>query len=170
MKKNIAMLVICALLFGCALMGWQKFESKEGGFVVTMPGKPTIKTVKLPTDFGLTYLNVFMLSTKEGFAYFVSFIDYPGNLFENKTIDTALDEARDGIISNTQAQLLKEKMISIKGNPGREIEFQATNGATFGRVRLFVVKQRLYHIMVTTSKDKKSSYHINKFLDSFNLL
>ncbi|MFC1708464.1 hypothetical protein ACFL2J_00190 [Candidatus Omnitrophota bacterium] len=173
MKKNIfyiALVVSCVFILGCAIGGWKRFESKEGGFSVDFPGEPIVNTVKLPTDFGLIPLYVFVLNAQNEFIYSISFVDYPGNLFAQKTAEGALDAARDGVIANVQGQLLSESPISFKGYLGRVVEFSATEGKSYAKARFFLVNQRLYHIMVTTATERKSSYDIRRFLDSFKLI
>ncbi|MDD5005223.1 MAG: hypothetical protein PHS93_01805 [Candidatus Omnitrophica bacterium] len=175
MKKTIfsgTLFLALILVLGCSVLGgWKKYISNEGGFAVSMPGAPTSQKIILPTDFGQTYLYVFLLNRKDdNCAYSVSYVDYPAELFQKKSTDRILEDARLGAIRNIQGKLVSESPISLKGNPGKEFIIESGNGEIVVKARVFLVKQRFYELMVTTSKQKSTSFDIKKFLDSFRLL
>jgi hypothetical protein len=167
---NIALLISCVLIVGCA-MGWKKFVSLEGKFTISMPaGKPESYKIIVDTEFGPTYLILFMLDNKDGFIYSVSFIDHYPEFFQRKSRESILDDTRNGAISNVQGKLLSELPTSIKDFPGRYFTFESSNGKMIFKAKIFLVDRRLYDIMVGAPKEKQSSYNLKRFLDSFHLV
>ena len=111
-----------------------------------------------------------MLNEKNGFNYSISYVDYPNELFEKKTINQVLDNARYGSVTNVGGRLLKEIQVSIKNYPGREITIGVADGKAIVQVRLFLVNHRLYQLTAGASKKESLSNNIKKFLDSFDIL
>jgi hypothetical protein len=152
--------------------GWQKFVSYEGEFVIQMPGKPDSNRVIVPTDFGQAYLNVFMLEAKDGLVYSVSYIDYSYEVFQKKSNEQILADARNGTFLNIHGKLLNESAISINKYPGKEFLVQSADAKSLIKSRLLLVKSRLYQLSVGGLKDKISlhGFNIKKFFDSFNII
>jgi hypothetical protein len=171
-KKIIGIVSMVSIVFlvGCSLFAWRTFTSPEGKFSISMPGQPTVTSIIIDTAFGPTYLNAYMLDSKDGFYYAASFMDHYPQLFEVKSVERILDDSRDGAVANVQGKLLGESAISIKKHPGREIVFESADGKSIVKARLYIVGERFYQIMATTSKEKQSSYNLTRFLKSFRLL
>jgi hypothetical protein len=168
--KLLVLFVVIAVISGCDILGWQKYASIEGGFSVYMPAKPTGHKIILDTAYGQNYLNLFVVNRKDDdLVYSVSFINCPDALLQAKTADKILDDARDGAVKNIQGNLLKETKVSIDNYPGRDLTIESTVGDAVVRARIYLSKQRLYQIMVTTSEKMSKSYNIDKFFNSFKL-
>jgi hypothetical protein len=175
MRKNIGrFFILCAivlLISGCDILGWRAYTSAEGGFSVRLPAEPKGQKIILDTGVGRTYLNIYILNRKDdNFVYSIGYVDYPASLFQLKNADKILDDGRDGAVKNIKGKLISESKISINKNPGREVTIEATAGDAVLRAKFFLVGQRMYQLMVTTSKKKSKSYQILKFLDSFELI
>ncbi len=169
---NIVLFLVIFFIFGCGLIGgkWSKYTSIEGAFSVLLPGEPKPYKVILNTDFGQTYLYVYMLDNKDGFVYSVSYVDYPFGVFQEKSISRILDDARDGAVRNVRGRLLSESSASIKEYPGREVMVESATGGAIVKARFFLVNHRLYQLSVTASKERSSSNNFRRFLDSFKLI
>lgn len=175
MKTRIfKLLVLCTvvvLITGCDILGWKKYESKEGSFSVRLPAEPKAQKIVLDTEVGRTYLNMYVLNRKDdNFIYSVGYIDYPVTLLQLKNADKILDDGVDGAVRNIQGILISDSKISIKNYPGREVAMEAAGGKVVVKARFFLVGQRMYQLMVTTDKKGADSYHIRKFLNSFELI
>ena len=172
--KIFIVLFFAAILLtaGCSIGGrWEKYSSADGRFSVHMPGEPIGNKVIIDTDFGRTYLYIYMLNKKDDdFAYSVSYFDYPLGVLQEKTIDRALDDARDGAVANIGGVLVNESKISMGKYPGREITVDVANGVAFVKIKLFLANKRLYQATVTTSKEKSTSNNLRRFLKSFEIL
>jgi len=175
MKKNIGRLfILCAIVLvisGCDISGWKQYVSPEGGFSVKMPAEPKAQKIILDTEVGRTYLNIYILNRKDDeFVYSIGYVDYPASLFQLKKADKILDDGRDGAVRNIKGKLISESKIAIDKNPGREVTIESTIGDAVLKAKFFLVGQRMYQLMVTTSKKMSNSYQIKKFLDSFELI
>lgn len=169
--KLLTVFTIIILISGCDVLGWKKYASEEGNFSVQLPAEPKGQRIILNTDFGRNYLNMYVLNRKDdNFVYSVAFVDYPPELFQSKSADKILEDAKNGAVNNIQGILVKESKISIGKNPGRDITIETTAGNAVVRARFYLVGQRVYQLMVTTDKKWAKSYNINKFLDSLELI
>lgn len=163
------MLVIAALAGGCGKK--DVFASKEGGFSVETSSAPKQKKETVPTQNGP--VDVYTLTFEmqnPAVAYWVVYIDYPEAAVRQRGVEQLLKEARDGSVDNVRGRLLKERGIVAEGYPGKEIEYEGEDPAEdLYRSRMYLVKQRLYILLVTVPRNGPSE-HAEKFLNSFKLL
>ena len=133
-----------------------------------MPGVPKAETATVNSAAGPLELRVSSLS-HERITYAASYVDYPSSVMQGADPNKMLDAVRNTGVSNMQGKLLSELIISIDGNPGRELKIEAVDGKTTVRMRICLVKNRLYQLMTATVKQNSLSSNIIKFLDSFKL-
>jgi Leucine-rich repeat (LRR) protein len=142
---------------------WTDFTSAEGGFSATFPGTPKQSTSK---DAVGTPTHSFIVETNFGKeAYGVVFADIgpvPQLLASEKFLETAASAA--GTVKS-------KRPITLDGHPGLEVELEAshTGSTMLIRNRMYIVKERLFQVMVTRTKDRGDSADYKKFLDSFKL-
>jgi hypothetical protein len=165
----LPLVVLIAFLTSCQQVTWKEFSSHEGAFSTLMPGTPTEKTQKVNTQAGTIDIHGFTLEQKS-FTYMVSYNEYPDAIVQAASADKILDAARDGGVSNVQGKLLSELIISLDKYPGREIRIEAADGKHTVKTRIYLVKNRLYQVLVVTPKEGSFSNDVTKFLDSFKLL
>jgi hypothetical protein len=145
---------------------FQEFTSAQGNFRVEMPGTPTQETA-LAAGISFT---IFHLEEREG-AYGVAYADVPmvGGL-SPELVKRALDSARNAMVANVKGKFLGESSIKLDGAyPGREIraELPIKDGMMIGR--LYVVKHRLYMVLVTGLSHWVQSANAKRFLDSLEV-
>jgi len=174
MKKLVVLMVAVFFSFFILVAGapaatWKEFFSNEGSFSILMPGVPTEQTKRLNTKAGAIDMHLFILEQKN-VAYFVSHIDYQEELLQQRNDDEILDGARNGAVKNVQGKLLSEVPISLDNYPGREIRIETSDGKHTIQTRIYLVKNRLYQVMIVTPKENSFSKDVTKFLDSFKLL
>jgi TonB family protein len=153
---------------------WKEFSSAEGRFSVLLPGTPTEKVEFHDSPVGKLEVHIFTLRT---FAeYLVMYVEYPPNIEEEGNVRAFLDRIRDGSLEGVNGTLLEEKDISFEGHPGRFMRAQIVDDHVI-RVRIFVVKNRLYQVgVIMRDKDapqgilKFNEETATKFLDSFKLV
>ena len=169
--NNILLFLAIFFVFGCGLIGggWGRYTSIEGGFSVLLPAEPKPQKIILDSDFGQTYLYMYMLDNKDGFVYSASYVDYPLGVFQEKSVAQILDDARDGAVRNVRGKLLSESSISIKKHPGREIMVESATGKAIVKAKIFLINHRLYNLNATASKEMSSSNNFRRFLDSFEI-
>ena len=144
---------------------WREFRSAKGSFVVQLPGDPKIET-NPPDPTGRTESR-FLVDLGDT-AYIVAFDDYaPGHL-TNANPTSVLDTAQDALLKALKGTLRQRRPTAISGFPGREILFDTPDHNT-GKVRVFVVKNRLYQVWYLGPTGQETRPEVDRFLNSFQL-
>jgi hypothetical protein len=172
MKKPIValMLVVLLMFAGCEVTTWKEFESKEGGFSVQMPGPPAEKRQTFNTQVGSVDARFFTVEADRGSSVFmVVYGDYPEALMATEDRNILLDAARDGAVGNIQGTLLSERAISIGDHPGRELQVQSSDGKLALQIRIYLVRNRQYQVVMVSPKSTPSTADRDRFFNSFKL-
>lgn len=106
---------------------WLKYESAAGRYSVLVPAQPTLTTQDSATASGEKVTQYVALSSEANSVYLTAYFDHiPGATF-------SMDKARDGMVQAVDGTLLRDTVISLDGNPGREIKILAKgkDGAEF---------------------------------------
>lgn len=146
-----------------------KFQSKEGKFAIQFPGKPTESKQKQKTVVGDVDVYLFAIVQKDR-AFLATYADYPRGTIAKQGLQDSLDKARDGNIKGVKGKLVSEKKITLKKkDDGREalIALPDKNGAY--RVRIYLVGDRLYQVLVAGPDDFAKGKDATAFLDSFEV-
>ncbi len=173
--KTLLLLLVAVVLSACKSgpVEWQTFSSSAGGFSVSIPGTFQESTQSVSTQLGAIDLHIFMLGQANS-AYMLSYADYPENFVKQSDVNTMLDGARDGALKNVNATLGGTKAISLDGSPGREFtasvpDSKSVPGGGSVQARIYLVKSRLYQLLVLTAKGNETEVDADKFLASFKL-
>jgi serine/threonine protein kinase len=145
---------------------WQEFSSQEGRFSVMMPGKPQPEA--MDTGSGITGGKIFTVDTG-GIFYGVAYSDYESNIVSGQTTDQLLNGAKEGVLYNTEGDLLSDNEIWIDSYPGKELRVQAPDNMLL-RQRLYLVENRLYQVIIVTDNETAYAADIDKFVQSFKLI
>jgi hypothetical protein len=146
---------------------WKEFASKEGRFKVLMPGTPKQDQAETESDFGKGVLH--MNTAQAGKTlYGANYCDFPAEI-KKAPLKQVFDSSRDGAVANLEGELAGEKDIKLGEYPGREIQIDVAGGKRLFRVRVYLVDQRLYQVVVFGTKEAATSKEADKFLDSFKL-
>jgi hypothetical protein len=144
---------------------WKEFNSEDCRCSAAFPGTPQPKTQGMQTKVGTLEAKMFMLEMPNAF-YAMAFVDYPKEAMGKQSPDQLLESARDGAVGNVKGKLASETKISMNGYPGRELRIEAPGDLALV-ARLYLVKERLYQILVVMPKAKEGTADAKKFLDSF---
>jgi hypothetical protein len=144
---------------------WSEFRSAKGAFVVLLPGQPKVDVNPPdPTGRGETRYVIDLGDT----AYIVAFDDYaPGHLTNANPI-SVLDTAQDALLKALNGKLRQQRPTTISGFPGREVLFDTPDHNT-GKVRVYVVKNRLYQVWYLGPTGRETRPEVDRFLNSFQL-
>ncbi len=151
---------------------WKDFRSKDGGYKIKMLGDPKETTQKLPTDGGEIEMKMITMLGPKNENYVVSYspvvqTDPP------RTPQVLYEAAAESAAENLKGKILLRKPISYKGKPGSEalISLPATLPYEDGvfKVRMFIVKDRLYQVAYVGPKARLESKEIIEYFDSFEL-
>lgn len=144
-----------------------EYAPEGAGFKVVFKAKPKEQE---QTHLGIT-IKMATLTEKDG-AYIIGYSDVP-LIGANETAEqtqTRLDGARDGALGNVNAKLSKEdKIILAKKHPGREIWADLPDKKGMLKMRMFIVKDRLYQIMAVGTKEFIEAEETDNFLKSLEL-
>ncbi len=168
---------VCALLMGAiALTGCSKgesapFSSETGQFTINAPETFQETQQSVETPIGTIDIHTFTAEKRKS-AYVVAYSDYPPQVVTLSDPQLLLDSSRDGALRNLKGNLVKEEKIELNGNPGRSLIINATTEtgepATIN-ARLYLVKNRLYQVLVVIPEKNADLSKTQAFLDSFTL-
>jgi hypothetical protein len=147
---------------------WKEFRSPDGGFVVLMPGEPTLDRKAMPTDFGPIDMHMYTVTTENLYCS-VAFYDVPKGL--NKPVDALLEDTCNGFVKGANlSEKAERRAITLGAYPGREIIGESPDGSFLLMARYYLVDKRIYLVMVGTAIAEASSPEIGQYLDSFKLV
>lgn len=140
----------------------QSYTSEDGRYSVIFLAEPSAADKKVASVGG----NLTIQTTRTeygGVVYSVTYTDYP-EAFAAASADKVLDGVRDGMKGN-DGSVKKDEKVTLDGVGGREFRIEAGKNAI--RCRTFLVKQRLYQVMVTGATKGIDGEEATQFLDSF---
>ncbi len=148
---------------------WKTITSKDGGFKIGMPGKPTESKRKVLTATGHLDVTLVVAEGRNGAAFAISYCDYAEADVKKGDLEKRLDHARDGAVSSSGGKLQSERIADLRDGDnlqrGRDLIIEK-NGGIIARMRIFLVGRRLYQVMVLGTAPTKEA---GIFLDSFEL-
>ena len=163
MRSPIAAIVILGLA-GTVSAQDKKYESKEGKYSVTFPGKPTSMTQKA----GEIELNITIVE-KGGGGMAVIYSDLPGAAVKDAKPKDILEKGEKGLIDNFKAKVTKSKDIEFGKQkfPAREITGEKDSLQL--RITIILVENRLYQVFVVGPKDLVEGKDTEDFFKSFEV-
>ena len=150
---------------------WRDVRIPDADFAVTMPGQPHI--VSSSTDpSGTTFRQYVLERTPVTFS--VSFLVFPQGTVARASADKVIDVARDTLIREYGAKIRSEKSLALAGGTAREatLDLPETAGQAGGvaKLRVYVLGDRQYTLLVLTSPGFEEGPGIARFLDSFRIV
>jgi hypothetical protein len=157
---------------------WFQLTSIAYKYKIEFPEKPEETPNVLETKIGKLKMNMFVYDaskskTDENLVYLVNFTEYPDSLINSDMKDKMpafFRNSIDGAVTNVHGKLLSEKDIEKRGFPGREIRVDFKDGLAVIKMRIYLVKNKMYLIEVITETKKDFNKSIDRFMDSFDLL
>ena len=167
----LAALVIAAAVPAAAAppaAQWKEFRSPDGGFVVLLPGEPSLDRKSMQTDFGAIDMHMYTVASDNMYCS-VAFYDVPTGI--GKTNDVLLEDTCNGFVKGANlTEKAERRAISLGAHPGREIIGESPDGAFLLMARYYLVGKRIYLVMVGTAIAEASSPDVGRYLDSFRLV
>ncbi|MFP4414548.1 hypothetical protein [Coleofasciculus sp.] len=140
--------------------GWIRVVSTQGEFAVSLPKKPTDVTAvpaNQATDLDLEAYRVNQAPQRFVIAY-----------SEETTLadpEAKLRQVRDQILAETDAQLRRDRRISLDGYPGRSFQLRTPNQLM--TYKLYWVDDRLYVLRASQQQPEETYYQAAQFFNSF---
>src|SRR5262245_15481937 len=150
---------------------WQEFKHEAGNFAVMMPGKPLEVSQTIEGAIGKVPTKSFVAQSGQ-ITLIAMYADYSIAFDTPEAVKATLDASRDIMLSKGRGKLISEKEHVFKKYPGREL----TAGVDVGmmRLRMYLIQQRLYMLMVLSEGVNElkqlESKQADRFLDSFRLI
>lgn len=144
---------------------WHEFSPPNGGFSILLPGEAKAEiTPPKPNGRAESRYVVDQGDT----AYVVAVDDYPPGHLTHANPRTLLDAAQNAVLKGLKGKLRDQRPVTISGYPGREILFDTPDHST-GKVRVFVVRNRLYQTWYLGPTGQETRPEVDRFLNSFRL-
>lgn len=150
---------------------WQKFDSQAGKFRVLMPKAPEVRKQSFPMQGTKLTIQMHTFTALDDqrshqAAYSVAYADFPFIPTTAEAAEVLLDASQSQILLNNT--LLARSSLQLKGNPGRELKLKDPKGL-LTRARMFLVKERIYMVMVFSHSEQGLASNSDRFLNSFEL-
>jgi hypothetical protein len=151
-----------------------RYFSSDGAYAFRFPGQPKLVEQKHRIANVLVDIHLAAYTTPGGTAYIVAYFDVPQAAFDKASTDILLDSAVQGAVALGGWTVTSKKAIKLGEHPGRDVTGDVTaRGAPelgYGRMRLYLVENRLYQIVLLGSQSKVSADDFEACLDSFEIL
>lgn len=158
---------LALMLLSCRRGEWREFSSVDGRYRVSTPAEPIERRTTNESPFGSIEIRTATVESGESILT-VSWIDYPESVLRRARADDFLDGARTGVMASSQSTLLWEEPWQVDGNPGRQLELESPDRELVNRMRLLVVRNRVYSISAVTPR-RASPADAVRFVESFTL-
>ena len=146
----------------------QPISNSTYSFSVLLPSEPKKVVNHMNTNAGVIDMVSYQIGACDIF-YAVAICDYPKEVIANSEPSTMLDSARNGAVSHMYGHLESEEIIEQNGFPGREFRIEAKGGIVV-RARIYLVKSRLYQVMVSTTSEHIFDAQVSQCINSFKFL
>jgi hypothetical protein len=139
--------------------------AESGGFKVVMPNAPKEKVGTADSPNGPVEMHFFeAFNDKKTAGFTVGYSDY-----KTAGVDSEImyQTVMDAEVKGTGGSLLAERKPVVGKFPGREFRYAV--GSVERIVRVVLVRQRLFQIIVSYKKGRPPAGEIKAFFDSFKL-
>jgi hypothetical protein len=177
LKSLAAVLSLLFISFGFTTASqWQMYE--VGDFKAKFPSKPTYETQVVNSAVGNLTMHIHTYQDTTGklddnIVYGIITTEYPDSIIDSNNPELLANMYRsaiDGAVANVNGKLLSETSITLAGkHGGKEVKVDYGEGMAIIRMRLFIVKNKMYILQVITLTEKDNNASINEFLNSFQL-
>ena len=164
----IAMLAVTTTSGSVQTGAWHEYASSSGRFKVSMPGEPSFATGTTETDLGPVTMHSQTLTTDQLYCSVV-YYDMPEGL--KRSDGDLLAGLCNGFVSGAKVrETANRKDVTLDGYAGRELEGESNDGTFRVVLRYYVVRPRIYMVMIGVPADDLGSPLVPKFLDSFKVV
>jgi hypothetical protein len=174
MKTKLILLITllaALLLVGCAAK-FKEFRSEAGNFSVKAPLILEEQPQTIDMTSGKVEAHTY-LAESDGILYVAAYSVFREEIINQGNPEELLNNARDSMLASLSGKLVLETRKSLEDYPGRElaVDMKMSDG-TDGvmKARIYLVKNRLYQVMVLADKEDEDAGTITRFLDSFKLI
>jgi regulation of enolase protein 1 (concanavalin A-like superfamily) len=150
---------------------WETVTSKEGGFTIEMPVKPTIAYSRTRRGPGGMLRILTVGCETDGGVYLAYRVDFPGVIRGPE--DRLLDATRDGLAEDCNGKVISEKRVRAEGKLGRDFTIRGTpfddSSVVTIRVREYFVGRSVFAVGVISPPNQDLPEDAGRFLGSLAL-
>jgi hypothetical protein len=150
---------------GAARADWKERTWAKGKCSVLMPAAP----MEQQSGRGEIVSHLWIAVDGTTF-YVVGFTTWPGFARADKARQRkALAGNRDSTASGKKGKVIFDKELMLGDHMGREVQVETPEGAVY-RVRMYLVGDRLYQVLVQGARAAALGKEADRYLDSFKLV
>jgi hypothetical protein len=147
---------------------WSLFQSGSGAFAVLMPGNPKETVTEEPrTNAAPIRLYHFAVDPDDSIEFEVDYNDYPKDLPFVHLVGTEwyFDQVQENVVRKFHGRLISSNDLTFRDYPAREFKFEVAEKGLSYDMRLIVVRQRQYQLIIASdigadvSKDKATFFN-----------
>ena len=150
---------------------WQTVIGRDLRFRLEMPA-PVTETKAAETEKGHVAERIAWASKRDGEMFDFDYVDYqPGWFSSRDTKEMARDLGRgeaEKAFPRATFKYVRDELIALQGWDGYALDIEDAAGAVV-MMRTYIVKDRLYRLLVTAKNDMASKNAATRFLDSLRL-
>jgi hypothetical protein len=150
---------------------WQTIVGPELRFRLEMPA-PVEKTMAAEKEKGHASPRIAWAVKRGGQNFDFDFVDYEDGWFSNRDSKVMAKELGRGeaekAFTKDKYKYVRDEPISLQGWDGYALDIEDPAGVLV-MMRTYIVKDRLYRLLVTATADAKTREAANRFLESFKL-
>lgn len=169
--------VAIILLSGFTTLKWTAYESKDGRYKVTMPGKPEESTQDVETAIGkmTMYMSSFVSEAESDDVkmYMSIYSDYGKDVITSDAKKEFLDNFFKGTISgaaqNVGGEVTKTDVVNYKTYPGRHAIITLKEKNMVMEMQMYLVKDRFYIMQSAYEIGAKNTAPVKQFFNSFQI-
>lgn len=151
--------------------GWQTVVSPDLRFRLEMPAPVTRSTAE-DKEKGHATPRVGWISKRDGEMFDFDYVDYNPTWFTSRDSREMARELGRGeaekAFPRAKYKYLRDENVVLQGWDGYALEIEDTTGALV-MLRTYIVKDRLYRMLVTAKSDAGSRSDARRFVDSLRL-
>jgi len=146
---------------------WRQFTPDDARFEISMPAEPIVSVQYVDTGKNLLRLNMVSAHPDIRDEFLVTWTEYTKADVPSPS-DRTFAKMRDALAETKHATVLRERAVTLRGNPGRLISMRTEDGQ-IADVIFYFTRSRVYQIMAQTRCGDEYKAQRARFLDSFKL-
>lgn len=150
------------------------FQSTAGNFRARMPANPEKQEQTIGNGPGVSVvLHGFVKRVSGNLEFQIAYCDYPETAPDLPSARALLQNVADGQAQAFNGMLTDRKSVAIGGHPGLAYDVVHPVGVgntQYLRVRTFLVRNRLYQLVVACPQRSTQDPNVDIFLNSFELI
>ena len=173
MKRRQAVLCLLAapLAAHAQPADWQTVVGPELSFRLEMPA-PMDKTTAAEKEKGHASPRIAWAAKRDGQMFDFDFVNYDDGWFSSRDSKVMVKELGRGeaekAFAKDKYKYVRDELVTLQGWDGYALDIEDPAGVVV-MMRTYIVKDRLYRLLVTATADPKTREAANRFLESFKL-